>query len=1507
MRAHSALSARFKPLTLTTRVLLLGCAVLTLAVSPLARKPCRSASHANNAQSLKRTTPPVPAPSGAATPRVLANLAALPLSFEPNRGQTGRRVQFLARGGDYTAFLTANEVVFAFRARPWVRRTETRARQRSDSPARGRARGRSLRLRWLGANPCARGVGLETLRTKSNYFLGNNPVRWRTDVPHYARVRYARLYPGVDAVFYGRQQELAYDLIMAPGSDPGKIKFELQGASRLQRNAHGDLVLQTGGHDVVLRRPVIYQETGGTRRYVEGRYVRKGRRTIGFAVAAYGRRRPLVIDPSLSVTYASFLGGSGSDIGNSVVLDSSGVAYIGGNTTVADFPESGANKVGNGGSDDLFIAKIDTTKNGAASLVYLTFLAGSRSDDGGFLAVDSAGRVAFLAKTTSSDFPVTDHSKRHAGPNDLIVGELNASGDALVFATYFGGDGSEMIQGAAGTAMDAVGNFYVTSDTSSTDLPTTSGAFHTAYGGGASDGFLSVFNSSGSLSYCTYFGINATVGSAGVAVDLTKPANTFLTGFTSDPHGTFTVKNAFQAAYSGGAFDAFVMKIAPKGSGANDLVYSTFLGGSGLDKAAAIAIDSSSPPNAYVTGMTQSADFPTSGAIAAFQSSFQGPSDAFVSVISQKSSGATSLNYSTYLGGMGDDNGLAIAVVTPNQVYVAGKTTSIDFPAQNFLQPFSGTSDGFVVKLDPTLSGTSSLLYATYLGGGADAQANAVAADSKGNAFVTGQTTSADFPLAGNPNNGFQPICTSCNLSPPLTDAFLTVLTEDSAPSPEAAFSPSGLNFGSLAVGASSPPQTVILSNNGNAALSITGIGVTGTNSGDFSQINNCLAPATLDAGSSCAITITFTPTVGAAESATVNVFDNASGNPQSVTLRGTGTEPLAVPSPTSVNFGNQPQGGTSSAQTITVANAGNITLQIGPISLGGANPTDFSFTNTNCGATVAAGANCSLRVNFIPTGVGTFSGDLIIADNSGNKQGSTQAITLSGMGTPPAPSAGFSPATLNFGTQVVGGVTAAQTVMLKNTGSPGYPLHITGISITGTNAKEFNLPASGTLCPIGGNGLQPGAICDIVADFAPSSPGAKSAAITVTDDASDSPQMIPLSGTAIAPVISLTPASLAFSDQPVGTTSAPQSVTLGNTGNAALTIASISITGANAGDFSQNNNCPPNLNPNKSCIIQVAFAPAQTGSRAATLMIADNAIGNPHSVSLGGNGVAPIVLLTPSGVTFGAQFVGSGASPVAVTVTNNGSGPLSITKISFSGANSGDFSAADPTCGTPVSVGGTCTINVAFQPAAAGSRSAVLNVTDNALGSPQTATLTGTGTDFTFAAASGGSTSLTLTPGHSGSYNLQLTPSDGFSGSVALSCSGTLPAGTCSASPATLNVSGTAAATFAVNVSTTASLPPAVHRRIIRPPQRLPVLAMVLALAALILASAFTKRRWRLGWATTGALLLVLALLNACGGGGGGGGGGAPPGTPPGTYNLTVTGTQQGSSRTLNLTLVVQ
>jgi hypothetical protein len=717
-------------------------------------------------------------PDPAMQAKVAESYGKLPLSFEANHGQTDGRVKFLSRTGGYTLFLTRDEAVLALSgnaakkpapkgasgfggATVSLKRYPDTKPNLDTSPNLDRnpnaathqsMTGAVLRMKLRNANPAVKIAGTDELAGTSNYFIGNDPAKWSTSVPTYSKVKYEEIYSGIDLVYYGNQRQLEYDFIVAPGADPRRIAFDVSGAKRIRRDAQGDLVLKmkTGEGEIRWHKPVVYQEKDGARQLVAAHYAITDTNRVGFEVANYDASRPLYIDPLI---YSTYLGGSGGDLANGVAVDSAGNAYVVGFTCSTDFPTMNPLQPSYAGGNpycgDAFVTKLNHT---GTALVYSTYLGGSNADYGLGIAVDSAGNAYVTGYTTSTDFPITPGAFQtvcNGGSGcsqygDAFVAKINAAGSALVYSTYLGGNSYDT---SSRVAVDSSGNAYVTGQTSSTDFPTTPGAFQTIFGG-RSDAFVTKFNPSGSgLVYSTYLGGSLWDEGSGIAVD--SAGNAYVTGATGS--ADFPTMNPLQPTFGGGYDDAFVSKLNPMGS---QLVYSTYLGGSGPDAGLGIAVDGAH--NAYITGGTSSTNFPvTPGAFqTACPLNCRYESHAFVTKVNATES---ALSYSTYLSGNFAEGSSGIAVDSAGNAYVTGVTNSANFPTTPgaIQRKCNGGSycakygDAFVTKFNPK---GSALAYSTYLGGSSYDQARGIAVDSAGNSYVTGATDSSNFPT----KNAFQ-------------------------------------------------------------------------------------------------------------------------------------------------------------------------------------------------------------------------------------------------------------------------------------------------------------------------------------------------------------------------------------------------------------------------------------------------------------------------------------------------------------------------------------------------------------------------------------------------------------------------------------------------------------------------------------------------------------------------------------------------------------------------------
>ncbi len=635
---------------------------------------------------------------------------------------------------------------------------------------------------------------------------------------------------------------------------------------------------------------------------------------------------------------------------------------------------------------------------------------------------------------------------------------------------------------------------------------------------------------------------------------------------------------------------------------------------------------------------------------------------------------------------------------------VSGTTVSIDDS-----QPDSDQFNLSIVEIRPiaptfivsgTLSGTGGNGATVNLTGSATAS---VTADASGN---------YSFPGLANGSYTVTPVHTGWAFTPAsrnvtINNANVGATNFTSTGVPVVTFAPTAVAFANQPINTTSAAQTITLSNTGNATLTITTVSITGTNPGDFAQTKTC--GTTLAAGANCTISVTFTPTSATARSASVSVTDNAGGSPQTVPLTGTGTSPAAQLSPTSQAFDVQLINTTSSSRTVTLSNTGNATMSIISILFTGANAGDFARTTT-CGATLAAGANCSISVTFRPTATGARTGTLSVSDNA---PGSPHTIPLTGTGT----AVTVSPTTLTYASQAVGTTSAAKAVTVTNSGTAA--LTAVAISFTGTNATDF---AQTNTCGIS---VAAGTSCTINVTFTPLVQGSRTATLRIADSDPTSPQQVTITGTGSGPAAQLSPTSEAFAVQLINTTSSSRTVTLSNTGNATMSITSISITGANAGDFARTTTCGATLAAGANCSIPVTFRPTATGARTATLSVSDSAPGSPHTIPLTGTGTA--VTVSPTTLTYTTQTVGTTSAAMTVTVTNSGTAALTGVAITFTGTNATDFAQTN-TCGISVAAGTSCTINVTFRPLGQGVRAATLRIADSDPTSPQQVTLAGVG-----------------------------------------------------------------------------------------------------------------------------------------------------------------------------------
>ena len=646
--------------------------------------------------------------------RVKKSYSRIPLSFVPNYGQADKRVKFTSRGSGYSLALAPTSFTLAV-ADP---------RDKNESMAGSRASASLLRATLLGGNTTANLSGHERLQTRTNYFIGSDPRKWKTNIPNYAKVKYSGVYPEIDLVFYGNQELLEYDFTVSPGAEPDLIALGFEGVSDIRVDEKGDLILRTDAGEIRQSRPIVYQQIDDARRMIPASYLIKGKKQIAFQIANYDRSKPLVIDPTLA--FSTYLGGSDIDRGDGIAVDSTGNAYITGNSASTDFPiTAGAFQTEKASFDfDVFLTKMNST---GTALIYSTYFGGSNRESGNDIAVDGAGNAYVTGLTDSGDIPTTPGAFRTTPVGtdefDAFALKLNATGNALVYSTYLGPTTG------AGIAVDSEGSAYITGQANG-DYPITPGAFQTVYGGGG-DAFVTKLNSTGTaLIYSTFLGGSAFEVATEIAID--EGGNAYVTGQAGA--GFPVTPGAFQTSFNGFT-DAFVTKLNSAGTA---LVYSTFLGGSVNDSGSGIAVNAAG--NAYVSGGSDSSDFPTT--MGAFQSVKGAGQDAFVTELS---AAGDDLAYSTFLGGDGNDFAHNIALDKTGNASVVGVTGSSDFPitADAIQSVYGGNNDAFITRLNAT--GTE-LVFSTYLGGNNGDAALSISVDPAGSIYLTGLTSSADYP-----------------------------------------------------------------------------------------------------------------------------------------------------------------------------------------------------------------------------------------------------------------------------------------------------------------------------------------------------------------------------------------------------------------------------------------------------------------------------------------------------------------------------------------------------------------------------------------------------------------------------------------------------------------------------------------------------------------------------------------------------------------------------------------
>jgi hypothetical protein len=661
-------------------------------------------------------------------------------------------VAYLAHGLGYQVQLASTEVIVSVLGSDTREQPEIRTVQ-------------NLRVQFEGANSRAEVQGLDQQLAISNYLLGSDPSQHITGVRQFARVKVIDLYPGIDVVYYGKQGELEFDLIVKPGASLDQVKFRFDGPAEPLQEADGALLLRTEAGAVRLLLPIVYQDLPEGRRRVDARFVLSSG-VAQLSAAEFDPRYALIVDPVLS--YSDLLGGSSGAYGISIAVDGSGQSYVAGWTKSTNFPiTSGVyDRSISNGDTDVFVAKINAA---GTALSYSTFLGGRNGVDFATgLKIDSSGNVYVTGRTSGSDFPTTASAyQTGVAGGGSFVAKLSPTGTALTYSTYLRNATTR------GIAVDANGNAVVVGDAASTFLTTAGGYQPTSSNASGRTGFAFKLNSTGSAAVFSTF-LGGSNGDEARAVALDASGNVYIAGTTTSAN--FPLSSPFQGT-TGSARDGFVSKL---NSGGTALIYSTFLGGAADDWANAIAVDGSGA--AYIAGTTGSTNFPVLNAFRATKGGKVTGRVWWNGFVTKLSPAGNALSFSSYLGGdlcptsctgFGSDAGdqaLGIAVSQAGNVFIVGRAESGNFPTiDSIVSPQFGSNSSYPFVVKTSIAGNS-LLYSTILAaeniGGTPADGNpysallSVAIDSTGNAYATGNAQSLGvgedrFPVTTNYNNAF--------------------------------------------------------------------------------------------------------------------------------------------------------------------------------------------------------------------------------------------------------------------------------------------------------------------------------------------------------------------------------------------------------------------------------------------------------------------------------------------------------------------------------------------------------------------------------------------------------------------------------------------------------------------------------------------------------------------------------------------------------------------------------
>jgi hypothetical protein len=1396
------------------RKLIIYISLLMLAIAGLALSFQREKLHAKRvtAKSLlvaplrvsPATTPGHPASSPArlrpsTTPEkqvAMSSYLQLPLDFEANEGQAPARFDFVAHGLGYSLGLSPGVATLSLqhiathtgRATLPVTLRAALPEPVSSTP---------LELRLVGANPAAVVSGAGEQSGRSNYFIGNDPSNWHRAVPHFNRVKMAGVYPGVDLVFYGNPQQLENDFLVSPGADPKTIRLKFSGARRVHLDDSGNAVLHTPAGEVQLKRPVSYQEVGGVRTYVNSHFKIEAGRELRFELGPYDRSKPLVIDPVLMAAVS--LGGSNGtlpNVINGVELDASGNVYVAGATCATDFPSTAGPfqnihaNVSFKNCLTTFVTKLDPA---LSTLIYSDFIGGSDASAAWYLAVDGPGNVFLSGSNNSTDFPTVNNVGKTTPPApcmfsktnafncpDAYVLKLNSDGSQLIFSSLLGG--SQASIGDQIQLNPVTKEVVVMGWTNSADFRPAPTTLLKTFPGGACAGGIPCFETfvygfdpnTGAVRYGTFLGGTKNNLASGLAVD--SAGGIYVAGSTQPPFATGlgSVTHTFPPAHgaSAGGSDIFVMELNVSALNALSVGYITLIQGEADDALAAITEDSLK--NAYLIGGTASQDLPVTAGV--FQSTNTdvngsvcgwgktiGPflPNACGSIFVGKLGPAGTLSFLTYLGGTGPDIGEAIGLDSLGNLWLAGITSSSNFPFSSdaYLSLAGGTFVMTPFLAQMSTDGTK-LPFATPLTSGFG-QVTDITTDGSGNIFITGFASTVPSTPGVYPANPqvFQP-------------AFLQKWN-GTAQQPVLQLSATTVQFPDTPIGAISTAPAITVTNAGGGPMEINiqiimGIGAISLPT-DFLESDNC--GSSLAAHATCSINVTFAPgppdpicanqpncnTQG--RGAQILVLTNAPASPNSPNTISVGGEAgngaILSLTPNPIVFpGQQPAGTTSAGLNVSILNSGDVKFTISNFAITGTNSADFSFSPMGgggqpCNNPIAPATLCGMQVTFnpAPTATGTRTAQLVLTSNS---EGSPQSIPLTGT-VSGATALNVSPTTIAIGPAAIGTTGSSNLGDLTLSNPTTTAVQVSAFNISGTNMGDFTINKA--TCPsLPPFSLAGGASCFVQVEFGPGAgpSGLRTAMLTITSPQVAGIPPVPLTGAAVSntdPAVTLfiVPNPMNFGGVQLGQSTnnlLSNLVNINNTvpipcaGGAPTCGGPLKISALMPGlsDYAVSLaggaaycTAPPLTIPSGgSCLFQVVFTPAAAGNRNSSFMIISNAPQGPVTVPLFGTGLAlPIVQVTPSSINFGNSEIGSTSPPQLVTLQNTGRGPLNPT-IATTPAN---FTVSANNCTAQLAPGASCTISITFTPPSAGPFSGTLMLANNAaFGGQQAVGLSGSG-----------------------------------------------------------------------------------------------------------------------------------------------------------------------------------